>query len=120
MRRRPLLPWVFASVAYTALTVLFMWPAVAHLPSAFPHDAFDPALNAWILWWNAHAIPLTTRWWNAPSFWPITGTLALSEHLLGATIVSTPLLWLGVSPVTTYNLLLLVSYPLTALATYAL
>ena len=101
------MPWVIAGIAYTALAVLLTWPVAAHLTSAFPHDAFDPALNAWILWWNAHAVPLTAHWWNVPSFWPVTGALALSEHLLGLTVVSTPLLWLGADPVTTYNLALL-------------
>src|SRR5262245_5563006 len=119
MPRRDL-PWVIASLGYTALALLLTWPLAARLSSAFPHDAFDPALNAWILWWNAHALPLTARWWNAPSFWPLPGALVLSEHLLGLTIVSTPLLWLGVSPVATYNSVLLLSYPLTALATHGL
>jgi len=114
------MPWVIAGIAYAVLAVVLTWPVAAHLSSAFPHDAFDPALNAWILWWNAHAVPLTARWWNAPSFWPVTGALALSEHLLGLTVVSTPLLWLGADPVTTYNLVLLLSYPLTAIATHGL
>ena len=109
-----------ASGAYAALTVLITWPLGAHPSSAFPHDAFDPALNAWILWWNAHAVPLTARWWNPPSFWPIAGALSFSEHLLGITVVSTPLLRLGLGPVATYNLVLLISYPLTALAAHAL
>jgi hypothetical protein len=114
------MPWVIAGIAYTVLAVLLTWPVASHLTSAFPHDAFDPALNAWILWWNAHAVPLTARWWNAPSFWPLTGALALSEHLLGLTVVSTPLLWLGADPVTTYNVVLLLSYPLTAITTHGL
>src|SRR6185436_15205298 len=59
MPRRYLPPFVLASVAYTVLAVVLTWPVTAHLSSAFPHDAFDPALNAWILWWNAHSVPLT-------------------------------------------------------------
>ena len=112
--------WVVAGIAYTGLAVILTWPVAASLASAFPHDAFDPALNAWILWWNAHALPLTARWWNAPNFWPISGALAFSEHLLGISVVSTPLLRLGVDPVTTYNVMLLISYPLTALAAHGL
>ncbi len=53
-----LAPWLLALAGYTALTLTMMWPVVAHISSAFPHDASDPALNTWILWWNAHAIPL--------------------------------------------------------------
>lgn len=109
-----------AGAGYTALAIVLIWPVAGHLSSGFPHDAFDPALNAWILWWNAHAVPLTERWWNAPSFWPVAGALSFSEHLLGLTFVSTPLLWMGADPVTTYNLVLLISYPLTALAAHGL
>ena len=117
---RRLRPWLAASGAYAALAVLVTWPIAAHLSSAFPHDAFDPALNAWILWWNAHAVPLTSRWWSPPNFWPSTGALSLSEHLLGISVVTTPLQWLGAGPVTTYNVALLASYPLTAIAAHAL
>ena len=109
-----------AGAGYTALAIVLTWPVAGYLSSGFPHDAFDPALNAWILWWNAHAVPLTERWWNAPSFWPVAGALSFSEHLLGLTFVSTPLLWMGADPVTTYNLVLLISYPLTALAAHGL
>ena len=120
MSGRRLVPWAIAGAGYTALAIVLTWPVAWHLSSAFPHDAFDPALNAWILWWNAHTVPLTERWWNAPSFWPVAGALSFSEHLLGLSVVSTPLLWMGADPVTTYNLVLLISYPLTALAAHGL
>jgi hypothetical protein len=120
MNGRRLVTWAIAGAGYTALAIVLTWPVAGHLSSGFPHDAFDPALNAWILWWNAHTVPLTERWWNAPSFWPVAGALSFSEHLLGISIVSTPLLWMGADPVATYNLVLLLSYPLTALAAHGL
>src|SRR5205823_3587850 len=117
---RPIAPWLLALAGYVALAVVMMWPVATNLASALPHDPFDPALNTWILWWNAHAVPLTARWWNLPSFWPMPGAVSLSEHLLGISVVTTPLQWLGVSPVAAYNIALLLSYPLTALAAHAL
>jgi hypothetical protein len=63
-------PWLVATAVYTALTVLFLWPVVTHLSSAWPHDSIDPALNAAILSWDAHALPMTQAWWDAPIFWP--------------------------------------------------
>jgi hypothetical protein len=117
---RRLRPWLVASAAYAVLAVLVTWPIAAQLSSAFPHDAFDPALNAWILWWNAHAVPFTARWWSPPNFWPVTGALTFSEHLFGISVLTTPLQWLGAGPVTTYNIALLASYPLTAIAAHAL
>ena len=112
--------WLVAFAGYAALALVMLWPVVSHLASALPHDPFDPALNTWILWWNAHAVPLTERWWNLPSFWPMPGAIALSEHLLGISVLTTPLEWLGVSPVAAYNVALLLSYPLTALAAHGL
>src|SRR4029078_3205520 len=120
IRRRGSAPWIGAFAVYVALAILTTWPAARHLASGFPHDPFDPALNAWILWWNARAVPLTSAWWSPPSFWPMTGALSLSEHLLGLTFLTTPLLRLGVGAVATYNIALLASYPLTALAAPAL
>jgi len=75
---------------YAAIAIAFTWPLAAHIGDAFPHDPYDPALTTWILWWNAHAVPLTARWWNAPMFWPLPGALALSEHLLGISLLDFP------------------------------
>jgi hypothetical protein len=111
---------VTAAAAYTALAVAETWPLAARLPSALPHDPYDPALVTWILWWNAHAVPYTARWWNAPMFWPMPGALALSEHLLGISILTSPLQWLGLAPATAYNVAFLASFPLAALAFHAL
>jgi hypothetical protein len=113
-------PSLLAFAAYTALTIAMMWPILAHLSSALPHDVVDPVLNTWILWWNAHAIPLTAEWRNAPMFWPMRGSLLLSEHLVGVAVVTTPMQWAGLSPVTAYNLAWLWSFPLCAIAAHAL
>src|SRR5262245_40784841 len=96
------------------------WPLATHLASALPHDAFDPTLVTWILWWDAHTRPLTERWWRAPFFWPMKGALALSEHFLGISMLTTPLQWLGLPPVASYNVAFLASFPLAALALHAL
>src|SRR5712691_2499358 len=53
-------------------------------------------------------------------FWPMSGALALSEHLLGVSLVASPLQWLGAEPVTAYNIVFLLSFPLCALAAHAL
>jgi hypothetical protein len=90
------------------------------MSTMLPHDVGDPGLNTWILWWNAHAWPLTERWWNAPMFYPATGALALSETFLSISPLTSPLQWLGVTPVVTYNIAFLLSFPLTALAAHAL
>jgi hypothetical protein len=112
--------WLATALAYIVLTLIVTWPLAAHLASVVPHDLGDPLENTWILWWNAHAIPLTARWWNGPIFFPAPSALALSEHLLGTSVFATPLQWLGASPTTTYNVIFFLSFPLCAMAAHAL
>jgi hypothetical protein len=117
---RRLTPWLLALAGYTALTLALTWPLVLRLSAVVPHDAGDPLFTTWILWWNAHTLPLTGRWWNVPMFWPMRGAMALSEHMLGLSLVATPLQWLGADPITAYNVLFLLSFPLCALAAHGL
>ncbi|MDA1035865.1 MAG: discoidin domain-containing protein, partial [Chloroflexi bacterium] len=84
-----------------------------------PKDLGDPLLTASVLWWNAHAVPLTERWWNGFGFFPAAGMMAFSEHHLGASLIASPLQWLGCSPITAYNLTFLASFPLCATAAHA-
>jgi len=117
---RRLTPWFLASAGYLALTLLYTWPLPLRMTSAVAPDPGDPLLSTWILWWNAHAVPLTARWWDAPMFWPMRGALALSEHMLGLSLLATPLQWLGAGPIAAYNVLFVLSFPLCALAAHAL
>ena len=62
------------------------------------HDAarpWGPLLSTTLLWWNAHTVPLSSTWWNGLSFWPAPGTLGLSDHRLGESLIATPLQWAG-------------------------
>lgn len=109
-----------AFAVYLAATLVQVWPLVRDLFGQLPSDPGDPVLNTWILWWNAKAWPLTTQWWNAPAFYPSTSALAFSEHLLGLTPITTPLIWLTGSPEFAYNVAFILSFPLSALAMHAL
>ena len=76
------LPWLAVAGGYTLIALAMTWPLATRIASSIPNDLGDPLLNTWILWWDAHRVPLTTQWWNAPIFWPMPGALGLSEHLL--------------------------------------
>ncbi|MCA8955144.1 MAG: discoidin domain-containing protein [Planctomycetes bacterium] len=102
---------------YMALAIGYTWPLAGRLSEAIPSDLGDPVLNTWILWWNARQLPLTEAYWNAPAFYPATGALAFSETLLGLSVISSPLQWLGAGPQLAYNLTFLVSFPLCGLCT---
>src|SRR5262249_31150968 len=108
------------AAVYSSLAIAMTWPLAARPASVLPHDAYDPTLVTWILWWDAHTRPFTEQWWNAPFFWPMKGALALSEHLAGVSILTTPLQWFGLTPVASYNVAFLASFPLAALAFHAL
>ncbi len=107
---------VFAS--FLAVTIALTWPLATHLSSTLPHDLGDPLFSTTVLWWNSHVTPLTSRWWTGFFFQPATGTLAFSDHRLGESLIASPLLWLGASPVAAYNLTLLLTFPLSGLAAY--
>lgn len=107
-------------LGFSGLAVLWTWPLGSHLLSRIPHDPGDPILNTYLIWWNAQTLPFTEQWWNPPFFFPMRGALALSEHLAGLAIISSPIQLLGGSPILAYNVCLLASYALSAWFTYLL
>src|SRR4051794_10413155 len=108
------------AAAYLALAIVWSWPLARHLGNRVAHDPGDPLLVTYLMWWNAHAIPLTAAWWNAPFFWPMPDALALTEHLAGLSPITTPVQWLGGSPLLAYNLVLIASVWWTLLAMHGL
>ena len=105
---------------YVGATILMTWPLLGHFGSALPHDLGDPAFVSWVYWWNAHATPLTERWWNAPIFVPLKGAFAFSESILSVAPITTPLQWLGATPVVAYNVVFVLSFFLSAVGAHAL
>ena len=83
-------------------------------------DTGDALLNASILAWNAGHVPLTESWWNYPSFAPLSGVTAWTEHLLVAYPLTTPIVWFTGSAVLAYNVLLIVCFVANGLAIFAL
>ena len=108
----------FSSTA--VVTVALTYPLIFQMGAVLPNDAGDPALNTWILWWNTQTVPFSAAWWNAPAFYPAPGVLSFSENLLGLSLISTPLHWLGVGPQAAYNVVFLLTFPLSALGAYLL
>jgi hypothetical protein len=111
---------VLIPVAFLALAIVWTWPLAVYLSSRIPHDPGDPILNIWLLWWNAHAVPFTERWWNPPIFYPMPGALALSEHLAGIGLVATPLQWFHASALSAYNVAFVLSFALSGYFTFLL
>lgn len=115
-------------VLFGAFTVWWLWP----LPAVWrDHSAMlgerqetplaDFYLVTWVLAWDAHAI-VTQPWalFQANAFYPSPSSLAYSEHLLGYLPLFAPTYWLTGNPILAVNVLVFLTYPLCALAAYAL
>ena len=105
---------------YLFLTLAWTWPLPLYLGGRIAHDPGDPLLVTYLLWWNAHVVPLSNAMWNPPFYWPLRDPLALTEHGAGMGIVSSPIQWLGGSPILAYNVLLILSTWWSAVAAHAL
>ena len=110
-----------AGALFVALAVIHTWPLVTDLAHLSRVDNPDTQLNAWTISWIAHQLPRDPlHLFDANIFHPEPRTLAYSEPLLVPGLVGAPLRWLGASPITTYNVLVLIGLATTALAMYAL
>ena len=105
---------------YFALAVALTWPLALVIGTHVPRDLGDPLLSTWALWWNAQHLPFTREWWNAPQFHPVAGASAFSDHRVGLVFISQPVQWAGGSPLAAYDIALLLSFPLSALAAHLL
>ncbi len=106
---------------FTLLTLILTHPLIFNLTTTLPSDIGDPLLNTWILAWDIQALlndPLNL--FNANIFAPLPNTLAYSEHLISTAILILPLHLLWGEPVLTYNISLLLTFPLAGLGMYLL
>jgi hypothetical protein len=109
-----------AVLFFLAATILFTWPAAAHLSNSLS-DPWDARLNAWILHWDFHqTFHDPGHLFDANIFYPARYALAFSENLLGASLFGFPLYAAGLSTLTVYNVLFLLGIFLSALAAWAL
>jgi hypothetical protein len=111
---------LLAATGYLLITALLFHNLLPVLTTHLFGDLGDPLLNTSILAWNAKHLPLTADWWNFPSFAPLSGVTAFTEHLLGAYPLTSPIIWVTGNPVLAYNALQLLTLPLNGVAAFAL
>jgi Protein of unknown function (DUF3108) len=120
--------WLWPLLAYLTAAVVATWPLLLH-PRALlgaPSGAGDPYLNLWILGWGMQAIlsnpasVFTGAVFDANIFYPATGTLAYSDHLLLQSFLLAPLYAITHDVVLCYNVLLIASLVASALAMHLL
>jgi len=108
------------AAGYLVIAGLLFRSLLPVFPTHLYGDLGDPLLNTSILEWNAKHVPLSTDWWNFPAFAPLSGVTAFTEHLLGAYLLTSPIIWITGNPVLAYNVLLLASFVLNGVAVFAL
>ena len=113
-------PVLASAIVYAGATAFMARSVLAQMGTAIIADLGDPVLSAAILAWNAQHIPWTHAWFNFPGFYPAPDVLTFSEHMLGVSIISSPLYWVTGNAAVAYNLTLLATYVLCGLAMYAL
>ena len=108
-----------ALLGYSGFAAVILWPQITHLQSV--PDFGDPLFSIWRLGWISQQISGDPRGlFDANIFHPESGSLAFSDSMLLPGVVASPLHLAGLHPVLIYNLLLLASFVLTALCTFAL
>lgn len=109
-----------AAGLYLFLTIALTWPLLLHPGSRVPNDLGDSLLNMFLLAWDARVVPFTPHWWNLPQFYPIPGVMAFSEHLLGLSLISTPVILATGNVLLGYNVAFFLSFPLCAIGAHLL
>ena len=118
--RRSRVAFALAATLYCLLTIALTWPLVLHPGSRVPNDLGDSLLNMFLLAWNAREVPFSAGWWNLPQFFPAPGVMAFSEHLLGLSLIGTPVIVATGNVLLAYNVAFFLSFPLCAVGAHLL
>ena len=104
---------------FAMATGLLLWRQVAQF-DGLP-DQGDPLFSIWRLAWVAHQLPRAPLdLFEGNIFHPHPHTLAYSDAMLVPALAASPLLWLGVHPVTAYNIVFLTAIVLSGITMFML
>ena len=111
----------FRHLLYLVGAIGLTWPLSlrigTHLPLGTEGAATVPLFNLWTLLWNSDRLQQgLTDYWNAPIFFPETGTFALSEPQPLTGLIFSMFLWFIKNPIAAYNLVLLLFLTLNAIS----
>jgi hypothetical protein len=104
-------------ILFAAFAVLHTWPLMSAPGTWSRMDNADTALNAWIVAWVAHQLPLDPlRLFDANIFYPEPRALAFSEHMVVQGVMGLPLFAAGLDAVVVYNVLVVLGFALSGFA----
>lgn len=113
-------PIILLTALSCILAYFLFLPASAH-PGINAINAVDPLFYAWNLMHNYQSVLHGfTNLLNANIFYPEGNTLAFSDTLYGQTIFAFPIIALTGNPLLAENIVVFLSFPLSALAMYFL
>ncbi|HJQ37236.1 MAG TPA: hypothetical protein VKB93_08860 [Thermoanaerobaculia bacterium] len=105
---------------YLAIAIAMTWPLAVNLPTALA-DLGDPLFCTWIIDWGCYALthaPL--QLYDAPMYYPGRLSLAYSENLVGLSLLVWPFHLAGASPITVYNIAMLLGFALSGYGAFVL
>lgn len=107
---------------YALLAVAYTFPLATRLDSSFLHgiDYTDAYQLTWVLGWVQHALSTQANPYNAPIYFPNTGTLGYIDSLMPVAVLTLPVRMVTNNPLVVYNIAVLLSFPCSAIAMYAL
>jgi len=113
--------YAVVTVTAAALAVLLTWPIAGQFHRAGRVDSGDGRFSVWNVAWVAHAL-VTNPWqlWDANIFHPHQNALAFSEANLVAGAMAVPVWSATENPYAAMNFVILCSFVLAAVTTFAL
>lgn len=112
---------VKVALFFVALTLVMAYPYSLHPASGVLTIGTDTDLYIWALGWDVHAFlhhPFSI--FDANIFFPFKHTLAYSENVIGSAILAAPIIWITGNPMLAFNIIALLSIPLSAYGAYFL
>lgn len=114
-----LLPFGLYLISSMVLTSPLLWHMTSHLPLGSEVSPTVPYFNLWSLGWNVNQfLNGLGNYWNAPIFYPVTGTFAFSDPQPLTGLLATLFWWLH--PAFAYNMILLLFLSLNGFSVYHL
>lgn len=108
---------------YFLLTILLLHPLPLHLSTGLLEaESGDPLLQIWAVQWNIHKLSTLSLsgYFDANIFYPYSNTFAFHDHLFGLGVLGLPVYTITQNPILTYNILLMLSFLLSAYGMFLL
>ena len=107
---------------YTVIACVLLIPLPSHLSDGLlAAESGDPLLQSWVIQWNIHKLSTSlTNYFDANIFYPYPNTFAYHDHLFALGLLGFPAYLISKNPLLTYNILLILSFVLSAYGMFLL